>query len=137
MFSVRVDESHRARPHLRAPALHGQLDSSFPDKPHFSVEMAVRRVGSSARRQSGLVDFHGLARGEFAFEEVARITAEFDVRGVSFSKGYIAVGSTVPSWALASAGRIAGIRTVGANTAGRRAHNSRRVTDMIFSLGCV
>ncbi len=71
MFFVRVDESHRARPHLRAPALHGQLDSSFPDKPHFSVEMEVRRVGSSARRQSGLVDFHGLARGEFAFEEVA------------------------------------------------------------------
>src|SRR6266478_3506358 len=110
MFFIRVDESHRARPHLRAPALHGQLNGSFPDQPHFSVEMAVRRVGSSARRQSGLVDFHGFARGEFAFEDVANYGG---VRcpGSELLKGYIAVGSTLPSWALASAGRIAGIRT--------------------------
>jgi len=48
-----------ARLHLRAPALHGQLDGSFTDQPHFTMEMALRRVGSSARKQSGLVNFHG------------------------------------------------------------------------------
>ena len=41
-----------------------------------------------------------------------RIMAEFDVRGVSFSKGNIAAGSTLPSSAVASAERIAGSRTL-------------------------
>ena len=59
----------------------------------------------------------------------SRICALFGVRTGSFSKGYIAEGKGTSCWADASEGRNAGN-----STAGSIEHNSRRVTDMVFSL---
>src|SRR5216683_3363405 len=122
MFFIRVDESHRARPHLRAPALHGQLNGSFPDQPHFTV-WRWRCGGWGAPPGGRVVSWTSTDSPVASLPlRTSRITAEFDVRGVSFSKGYIAEGSTLPSVAFASAGRIAGSKTAGVNTAGSRAN---------------
>src|SRR6266478_4089105 len=52
--------------------------------------------------------------------------------GASFSKGNVAEGRPLSSSAAAVTGKIEGI-----NTAGSAAHNSRRVTDMLFLLICL
>lgn len=63
------------------------------------------------------------------FPSIRREPPVFDLCGVNFSKGYIAVGSTLPSPAVACNGIISGI-----NIAGNIAHNSRRVTVIVSPL---
>src|SRR5208283_2668386 len=66
VFVVRPHESHGAWAQASCLPVDRHLERSLPDEEHLLVQVVMRRVGHSPRRELGLVDFQVAAVVEFA-----------------------------------------------------------------------